>query len=122
LRVDAADESTIVDEAAQPGPGTLRSADVQGRGLRQAMHSEGDVQLLGLNVPGLGRIGVCRRPEQHTRIGFEIPVFGKRQHQWPMCPGQLLRRREEEGRATAGLQPDRGHAGKRRKYEQSKGA
>ncbi len=75
------------------------------------VHAGGDIQLLGLHVVGLDRIGVGRRAEQHASVRLQVEGFVEADQHRPVVAVDARRRGEDEGRAALGLQAQRADAG-----------
>jgi hypothetical protein len=111
--LEAADQVAVGHEGAQAGPGARGAADGQRGRLLDAVHGDGDVHLLGLDVLRLDRVGIGRRAEQHAGVGLDVPALVGTEHHGPVRHALALGRREDEGRAAARLDAQRRHARQR---------
>ncbi|MCY1432879.1 hypothetical protein D9M71_488880 [compost metagenome] len=81
--------------------------------LFDLVDAEGDIQLLGLHVVGLHRVGVGRRTQQHAGVGLHVEGFVQAHQVRPLVHIHALRRGEDEGGAALGLQAQGANAGER---------
>ena len=61
------------------------------------VNAQGDVQLFGLHVLRLRRVGVGRRAQQQAGVGLDVPGFVDAADTRPVVHRQPRRRREDEG-------------------------